>query len=195
MEDLNSAAGQDARLSRLMTAAQDGDNAAYAALLRTCLPFIERVARSKGVPADRVDDVVQEVLLAVHHARHTYDPARPFLPWLRVIAQRRVIDSFRVQSRQHSREVSEPVSYEAHPDPATPADQLLGQAEQAARLRAAVAALPDRQREAMEHLARQDLTLHEAAARTGRTTGALKVSLHRALSSLRNSFTKEDGHS
>lgn len=195
MEDLSSASAQDALLSSLMAAAQDGDKAAYAALLRACLPVIERVARVKGVPLDRMDDVVQEVLLAVHRARRTYNPARPFLPWLRVIAQRRATDSFREQSRQHAREVSEPASYEAHPDPAAPADQALGQAEQAARLAVAVAALPNRQREAMEILGRHDLTLSEAAARTGRTTGALKVSLHRALSSLRNSFAKEDGHS
>ena len=147
-----------------------------------------------GVAPDRMDDVVQEVLLAVHRARRTYDPARPFLPWLRVIAQRRSADSFRVQSRRHAWEVSEPLSYEAHPDPAAPADQVLGQAEQEARLAVAVAVLPDRQREAMEHLARQDLTLAEAAARTGRTTGALKVSLHRALSSLRKTFARGDGH-
>ncbi len=195
MEDLRSASAQDARLSSLMAAAQDGDKAAYAALLRACQPVIERVARGKGVPFDRVDDVVQEVLLAVHRARHTYDPARPFLPWLRVIAQRRATDSFRAQSRQYAREVSEPTFYEAHPDPATPADLVLGQAQQAARLAAAVEALPNRQREAMESLGRRDLTLAQAAARTGRTPGALKVSLHRALRSLRDSFTKEDGHS
>jgi hypothetical protein len=33
--------------------------------------------------------VVQETLLTVHQARRTWDPARPFLPWLRAIAQRR----------------------------------------------------------------------------------------------------------
>lgn len=195
MGDLSSAAARDAHLSSLMVAAQDGDKLAYAALLRDCIPFIERVARGTGVPADSVDDVVQDVLLAVHSARHTYDSARPFLPWLRVIAQRRAIDSFRVRSRQQSREVSDPLSYEAHPDPAVPADHLIGQAEQAAWVMGAVAALPDRQREAMQHLASQGLTHDEAAAWTGRTKGALKVSLHRALRSLRNRFAKEDGHS
>ena len=194
MKDRGCAATEDARLSGLMAAAQAGDKAAYATLLRDCVPFIKGVARGMGGHPDRIDDVVQDVLLAVHRARRTYDPARPFLPWLRVIAQRRTTDSFRIHSRQHSREVHAPLSYEAHPDPVVSADHALGHAEQAVRLQAAIARLPSRQREAMEHLARQDLTLAQAAGRTGRTTGALKVSLHRALTSLRHSFAKEDDH-
>ena len=190
-----SQAGRDAELSRLMAAAQAGDGAAYAALLRACHPLIERIARGKGVPHDRIDDVVQDTLLAIHRARQTYDPARPFLPWLRAIAQRRATDSFRNHHRRQSREINAPVAYDSHPDPGAGPDQRLGHAQQAARLAAAVATLPDRQREAMEHLARQEFTLAEAAARTGRTAGALKVSLHRALASLRVTLAKEDGHS
>src|SRR5690348_4116946 len=81
----------DARWAALMRAAQAGDGAAYAALLRDCLPLIRSVVAGAGVPATAVDDVVQDVLLTVHRARHTYDPGRPFSPWLRTIAQRRAI--------------------------------------------------------------------------------------------------------
>ena len=66
-----------------MAAAQTGDQAAYEALLRDCVGVIETVARRQGVPADRIDDVVQEALLTVHRARQTYDPARSFTAWLR----------------------------------------------------------------------------------------------------------------
>ena len=57
-----------------MVAAQAGDRAAYETLLRDCIPFIKRVARGQGVQPDFIDDVVQETLLTVHGARHTYDP-------------------------------------------------------------------------------------------------------------------------
>ena len=66
----------DRKRSDWMAAAQAGDRNAYEALLRDCVPIIKSVARRQGVPADQVDDVVQEVLLSIHRARATYDPAR-----------------------------------------------------------------------------------------------------------------------
>ncbi|PPQ34796.1 RNA polymerase sigma factor [Rhodopila globiformis] len=179
------AAESEARLAALMAAAQDGDAAAYQRLLRLCLPLVGSMARGRGVPADRVDDVIQDVLLTVHRVRHTYDPARPFLPWLRAIAQRRAIDALRAHGRQAVREVHAPLAYETHPDPATTAAQALERADGADDLRAAVAALPDGQRQAIEELALRERSLAEAAAVTGRSTGALKVNLHRALKTLR----------
>src|SRR5258708_6752361 len=69
----------------LMAAAQDGDRQAYARLLREILPFVRAVAgRRHGTP-DRVEDVVQDVLLTVHRVRQTYDPGLPFEPWLAAI--------------------------------------------------------------------------------------------------------------
>jgi hypothetical protein len=59
-------AHEDARRSSWMAAAQCGDRVAYEALLRDCVIPIQRVARLKRVPADRIDDVVQETLLTVH---------------------------------------------------------------------------------------------------------------------------------
>lgn len=183
----------ETRLAALMVAAQDGDQAAYQRLLLACKPLVQAAARGQGVAPDRIDDVVQEALLAVHRARRTYDPARPFLPWLRAIAQRRAIDALRVQGRQRVREVHAPLAYESHPDPATLAEQGLEQSDQARRLRAAVAALPEGQREAVEQIGLRERTLDEAAASTGRTKGALKVNLHRALRTLRVRLAGEEG--
>ena len=47
---------QDASLARLMQSAQAGDQRAYAALLRSCVPIAAATIRRRGVPADRVDD-------------------------------------------------------------------------------------------------------------------------------------------
>ena len=46
------------------------------------------------------------------------------------------------------------------------------------------------QRQAIEELALRERTLAEAAAATGRSTGALKVNLHRALKALRGQLAK-----
>jgi RNA polymerase sigma factor (sigma-70 family) len=183
----------EAQLASLMAAAQDGDAVAYQSLLRACLPLIGSMARGNGVPADRVEDVIQDVLVTLHRVRHTYDPARPFTPWLRAIAQRRVIDVLRSHGRHRTREIHAPLMYESHPDPAPTAVQKLEQSDGADELRAAVAALPEGQRQAVEELSLRERTLEEAAARTGRTKGALKVNLHRALKALRTHLAKGDG--
>ncbi len=175
-----------------MVAAQGGDGAAYQALLRECLPVIQAISRGQGVPADRVGDVTQDVLLTIHRVRHTYDPSRPFTAWLRAITQRRAIDVLRRSSRQGARELQAPIAYDAFPDPSADLVGALEQSGRASRLRAAVATLPAGQREAVEHLALQERSLAEAAALTGKTTGSLKVNLHRALKALRLRLDGED---
>jgi len=55
-------------------------------------------------------------------------------------------------------------------------------------LQAALSSLPPGQRQAIEALALRQLSLDEAAGVTGKTKGALKVNMHRALKSLRERF-------
>lgn len=168
-----------------MAAAQGGDHTAYEALLRECIPLIRATARGRGVPPGALDDVVQDVLLTLHRVRHTYDPRRPFDAWLRAIAQRRAIDWLRSAGRRSAREVFAPEAYDAFPDDSAAPDRGLQRAGQSAGLGRAIAGLPPGQREAVEHLALQERTLDEAATATGRTKGALKVNLHRAIKALR----------
>lgn len=178
------AAYPDSRAA-LMAAAQAGDSTAYTTLLRDCVPLIRAIARRCGVPIDRLDDAVQEVLLTIHRARATYDPRRPFDAWLRVIAERRSIDLVRQTVRHGGREVHAPQAFEDHADNTTDPARGLEQADAAGRVGRAMAALPERQREAVRHLVIQEQSLAETAAATGRSKGSLKVNLHRALKALR----------
>ncbi|WP_147020000.1 RNA polymerase sigma factor [Methylorubrum extorquens] len=182
------ASSEEASLSAAMTAAQTGDAAAYRALLRACVPLVSAMVRAKGVRGAAIDDVVQETLLTVHRARATYDPSRPFLPWLRAIAQRRAIDALRRTGRL-PREVRDPLAYEAGVDDGPLPGHALDTVERDRILGAAVARLPEGQRQAIEHIALRELSLDEASASTGRTKGALKVNFHRALKALRNSLS------
>lgn len=177
-------------LAALMAAAQGGDAAAYRALLQACLPVVSAIARAQGVRGEAVDDVVQETLMTVHRARASYDPARPFLPWLRAITQRRAIDRLRRAGRR-PREVNDPLAYEGEADPGPAPGHGLEARDRAAALARAVASLPEGQRQAVEHLGLRELSLDETAALTGRSKGALKVNLHRALKALRASLTQE----
>lgn len=176
---------RDASLAALMVAAQDGDRTAYSRLLQDCQSIIRRAARQAGVDDDRIEDVVQDALLTVHNARHTYDPARSFSAWLFVIARRRAIDTLRRQGRTRRREVFEPMAYETAPDNQTDAAGALVKAGEASALRAAIASLSPSQREAVERLTIREQSLAEASVESGRSTGALKVNLHRAIRALR----------
>jgi RNA polymerase sigma-70 factor (ECF subfamily) len=187
----------DVTLSALMAAAQDGDSRAYQALLRACVPIATAIIRRQGIPPDRIEDVLQDVLLTIHRARATYDPRRPFLPWLRAIAQRRAIDALRRRYRQAGTELQDEAATLAYPDTASDADDTLARADHGRELAAAVRALPPGQRQAVELLALQERSLDQAAAETGRTKVALKVNLHRAIHALRRKLAEggpEGGH-
>ena len=182
----------DARRSVLMAAAQTGDRVAYETLLRDCVSFILGVARRQGVPSDRADDVVQEVLLTVHRARATYDPRRSFNAWLGVIVERRAIDILRQMRRRDAREVHAPLAYEGHADEAVDLSAGIEHRENVKRIGAALTELPPRQREAVKHLMLEEKSLDDTAVLTGRSKGSLKVNLHRALNTLRIKVDRGD---
>jgi len=179
-------ADTDLRRSTWMAAAQAGDGAAYRALLRDCIPVIKSAARRRGVAADHVDDVVQDVLLTIHRARQTYDPRRSFTAWLYVIADRRAIDLIRRIRRQDLREVHAPLAFEDHADQTADPAQGLVHADATSTVTRVMASLPARQREAVQHLVLEERSLADTAVLTKRTAGSLKVNLHRALRALRN---------
>lgn len=175
-----------ALLASLMAAAQAGDGAAYDHLLRECIPFIRMVVRRAGVPADFVDDAVQETLITIHRFRHTYDPKRPFGAWLRTLARHRAVDVMRSIGRTAFREVHEPLTLENHRDPADNPEEIIDLANRKTVAKNAIASLPAKQRQAVEQLVLKGTSLLDAAVATGLAPGALKVNLHRAMKTLRS---------
>jgi RNA polymerase sigma factor (sigma-70 family) len=176
----------DRQRAAWMAAAQVGDRVAYERLLHDCIPFIERVARGQGVRFEFIDDVVQETLLTVHQARHTYDTNRSFTAWLRTIAQRRAIDGLRRAAR--TREVHAPHAYLNHSDSSGHPEETVSQNDHAKVLNFALGKLSAGQREAVEHFALQSQSLAQTATVTGRSTGSLRQDWHRALKTLRAQF-------
>jgi RNA polymerase sigma-70 factor, ECF subfamily len=177
--------------SRLMAAAQAGDRAAYERLLRDILPFIRAiVGRQHGTP-DRVEDAVQDVLLTLHRVRHTYDPARPFTHWLATLARRRSIDLVRRKSRRAAFEIADEAAYETFADPGANSEQE--RREWSGALSGAMAALPERQRQAVELMKLREMSLAEASRASGMSIGALKVNVHRAIKAMRKRLAGERG--
>ena len=166
-----------------MAAAQEGDRAAYERLLREILPFIRSIVRRQHRAPDRIEDVVQDVLLTLHRVRHTYDPSRPFTHWLATVARRRSIDVLRRKSRTEAFEVADQDAYETFAD--LGANNEERRREWIGGLGDAMAALPERQRQAIELLKLREMSLGEASRASGLSIAALKVNVHRAVRSLR----------
>ena len=74
-----------------MAQAQRGDEEAYVRLLTELADMIKAYLLSRFGPLEILDDCVQEALIAIHKARHTYDPGRPIRPWVFVEQGVRVI--------------------------------------------------------------------------------------------------------
>jgi RNA polymerase sigma factor (sigma-70 family) len=131
------------------------------------------------------------VLLSVHAVRATYDPTRPFMPWLLAIVRHRLADGARRHARTAAREV--------HRDDVTFRDSTTNAHANASHdleaLQHAVQALPAGQRQAIELLKLQELSLKEAAGASGTSVGALKVATHRAMAALRRALTGGTGGS
>jgi RNA polymerase sigma factor (sigma-70 family) len=170
-----------------MADALAGDRPAYERLLRETVPLLRAMARRHCRNQADVEELVQETLLTVHRVRNTYDPSRPFIPWLSAIATRRGIDGLRRRTRLARHETTaEPEVYETFADPAANTDmESVRAAEEVGEL---LRQLPARQREALEAVKLRQMSLAEAASVSGQSVGALKVNVHRALKALRAAF-------
>jgi RNA polymerase sigma-70 factor (ECF subfamily) len=173
------------RLARLMCAAQDGDSAAYAGLLREIVPMLRNQVRARRrflQPSD-IEDIVQDILLSLHAVRATYDPRRPFIPWLHAIAHNRIADSGRRHVRRAAGQAAVAVYNETFEAAETNVlEEAYGDPE---ALRQAIARLPAGQRRAIETVKLKEMSLREASEATGMSVSALKVAVHRGLKSLR----------
>lgn len=171
-----------------MRAAQGGDTASYARLLTVVTPVVRRMAARRWTGPDEADDLVQDVLLSLHQVRHTYDPARPFLPWLMAIGRNRLADIQRRQARRAKNEITVEILPETFSvDEAKESVERMAGVQELGR---ALARLPPRQRQAVEMLRLKEMSFKEAAAASGMSIAALKASMHRAMKALRTGLTK-----
>ena len=166
----------------MMAAAQAGDAERYQDLLQEILPVLRGLVHGRVRDRGTAEDVVQNVLLSIHRARHTYRPERPFGPWMRAIARNAIVDSFRQTGRRREREVEvEVIEQFAAPEEVG----ALEEGTLAPELADAMSRLPEKQREAVQLIQLQGLSVAEAAVRAGVSSGALKVRAHRGYRALR----------
>ncbi len=171
---------REQRWTQLMLAARAGDRGAYERLLRELAPVLRDVVRRRlanfGAPTGEAEDVVQEVLLALHLKRQTWRAEDPLGPWLWTIVRNKLVDHL----RRRGRRVEVPVEDLAEILPA-PEERPGTEARDVERH---LALLPEKQQAVLRSIAVDGSSVGDTAQRMQMTPGAVRVALHRAFASL-----------
>lgn len=176
-------------LRSLMCAGLDGDADAHRQLLVELSGHLRGYFRSRLLRFHRgaveAEDLVQEVLMAVHTRRDTYDRTQLFTPWVHAIARYKFLDYLR---RTKGRVTDVPADDAAH---LTAKNDFAG-VESGYDLETLLAQLRPQARRAITFVKLEGLSVREAAARTGLSESAVKVSVHRGLKAL-SALVKKGG--
>jgi RNA polymerase sigma-70 factor (ECF subfamily) len=168
----------DRDLELLMARYQQGDFTAATALVDRVGPRLHRFFALQLASRGDADDLLQETWLRIHQARHTYRLGEPVLPWFYAIARHIRVDHYRKASRTKSREdrldeIPELPAAKSKETGTTP------------DLESLLAMLPESQREVVEMLKIEGMSLEEVARATSSSVGSVKQKAHRAYEKLR----------
>jgi RNA polymerase sigma-70 factor (ECF subfamily) len=153
----------------------------YARFAGTLLALCTRILGQSG----DAEEVVQETFVQVWRQAARYDPARSSVNgWLVLIARSRAIDRLRTR-RVAERSALAADLEEPPPDTSPDGDRHVFLAERRAKIRRALAALPDEQRAVIELAFFRGLTQSEIAQRTGTPLGTVKTRTLLAMKKLR----------
>lgn len=163
-----------------MRAALRGDEKAYRDLLKALAPYVRMLVRRflsrNGQNLSDIEDVVQDILLAIHLRKHTWDEAEPLLPWVAAIARYKAIDLMRRKGRRMEIPID---GFEYVLEAPTPSATV-----SARELDRMMAHLAEGQRNIVVAVSVDGLTISAAAQRLGLSEGAARVALHRGLKAL-----------
>jgi RNA polymerase sigma-70 factor (ECF subfamily) len=171
----------ESRWSGWMAAAQRGDQSSYARLLDELGRVIAAYLRSRFGPVEFLEDCVQECLMSIHAARHTYDARRPFRPWLFAIVRHKTIDMLRSRQAYTSMLVEQAEAHDAY-SPPIDAEIETGQL---------LEALAPKYSQALTLTKIVGLSIAESAGRLGISESAMKVRVHRGLGAMRKLLEHE----
>lgn len=170
------------KLSGLMVQAQSGSNSSYVLLLKSVEQISRRVARRQLKQHEAAEDVIQEILISIDKAKHTYSPERPFLPWMYALIEYRIADHWRKAMKLAEREVLDDEFVLSLADE-TVSEEL--ESELDSKILEAIQSLPEKQQKALLLTKREGLSIKETAEKLSISESATKVNVHRAIATLR----------
>jgi RNA polymerase sigma-70 factor (ECF subfamily) len=179
---------RERELRALMIASLDGDGGAYHTLLKQLTGHLRAYYRHRfariGHGPTEAEDLLQEVLIAVHTHRHTYDRLQPFTPWIHAIARYKFLDYLR-RTKSSFKDL-----------PITSAEELTAKSdivavESGLDLQRLMLKISSKARQVIQFVKLEGLSVSEAAERCGMSESAVKVAVHRGLKALALQIRKE----
>lgn len=167
------------RLRALLLQGMDGDSQAYQAFLKSLSTHLRAFLRRRlSALPDDIEDLVQDILLAVHNQRHTYRSDQPLTAWVNAMARYKLIDLLRSRSGREA--LHDPIEDDMALFAANDHDAADARRDVSKLLNQ----LPDNQRLPIVHTKLEGLSVTEAAAATGMSESAIKVGVHRGMKAL-----------
>ena len=162
------------------------DKQAFARLFQHFAPRVKAFLMRSGADEGLAEECAQEVMVALWHKAHLFDPSRASAAtWIFTIARNRRIDAIRKQRRPEPEDL--PWGPDHEPDQA----DALALQQESEQLGEAIASLPEKQRELIEKAYFGDLSHREIADETGLPLGTIKSRIRLALDRLRHTMTKQ----
>jgi RNA polymerase sigma-70 factor (ECF subfamily) len=172
---------REQRWAKAMCAERRGETVAYERMLKEVATTLRRSLAPRlvrvGIGAHEAEDLVQEILMGLHGKRHTWDPARPFLPWLHTITRYKLIDFMRHRRGDTRRRVDlaledwlEIVECSTHE-----ANRFTWEVDRH------LAVLPVNQRRIVRAIAVEGASVRSVAQGLATSEGAVRMTLHRAI--------------
>ncbi|GMA36971.1 sigma-70 family RNA polymerase sigma factor [Demequina litorisediminis] len=186
------ATGDAAAMSALLERTALGDTAAYEELYDLVAGAVFGLALRIVRDRDMAEDVAQEALVEVWRRAARYDrSAGTARAWILTIAHRRAVDRVRSEQAHSTRLQAHGAPAEVdHEGPEDVIEEMHGE-WQAARVRAGLATLTERQREALDLCFYKGFTHREAAQALGIPLGTAKARIRDALIKLRDGWGGE----
>lgn len=176
---MNEKSATESQLQKQLLAGLAGDAAAYHAFLKALSAHLRAYFRRRLISLpDDVEDLVQEVLLAVHNQRHTYAAEQLLTPWVFAIARYKMVDLLRRRAARDA--LHEPLD----DDLAIFAASDNEAADARRDVMTLLDQLPERQRVPIRLMKLDGLSVFETAQTTGMSESAVKVGVHRGLKAL-----------
>ena len=168
-------------LSLIVRVRDDQDKKAFGDLFRHFAPRIKGFLMKSGSSDTLAEEVAQDVMATVWQKAGLFDPARASVAtWIFTIARNRKIDILRKQRRPEPEDL--PWGPSAEPDQ----EDTIALQQDTVRLRAAIAELPEKQRDLVKQAYFGELSHSEIATETGLPLGTIKSRIRLALERLRH---------
>ncbi len=182
----------DERLTELMVLAQAGDGNAYRSLLVEVQILIQKSIKNQlrqyGALSDATSkDIVQETLLAIHNKRHTFEPSRSFLAWMYAIARYKTFDYLRTLKRRNNEVILDDDLTVVE----TEANAFWEGVGATKDIDTLLKSLSDKQRDVIRLVKLEGLSTTEAAEKLQLSESDIKVTVHRAIKKLRETFEEK----